>query len=229
MAETKRGPGRPPGSKNKNTKGKTASKANAKAKAQEIQAKKNADKRVIDEIWAIITIAIGAFLVVASFTGGAGKLGEMIALGLKGLFGFMAYVLPFYLILFGILLFARQTSHFSVETIVLLFVMLLMLCTMNSIRFIEPEKIIWSMEDVKGFYVSGEKLLSGGFFGMLLGSVLIMWLGKGGCWIFTVVVTIICLLLIINTPVSRFFEKIGSKIEERKLIKEGRPHLAIKP
>ena len=55
---------------------------------------------------------------------------------------------------------------------------------------------------------------------MLLGSVLIMWLGKGGCWIFTVVVTIICLLLIINTPVSRFFEKIGSKIEERKLIKE---------
>lgn len=220
MAETKRGPGRPPGSKNKNTKGKTASKANAKAKAQEIQAKKNADKRVIDEIWAIITIAIGAFLVVASFTGGAGKLGEMIALGLKGLFGFMAYVLPFYLILFGILLFARQTSHFSVETIVLLFVMLLMLCTMNSIRFIEPEKIIWSMEDVKGFYVSGEKLLSGGFFGMLLGSVLIMWLGKGGSWIFTVVVTIICLLLIINTPVSRFFEKIGSKIEERKLIKE---------
>ena len=220
MAETKRGPGRPPGSKNKNTKGKTASKANAKAKAQEIQAKKNADKRVIDEIWAIITIAIGAFLVVASFTGGAGKLGEMIALGLKGLFGFMAYVLPLYLILFGILLFARQTSHFSVETIVLLFVMLLMLCTMNSIRFIEPEKIIWSMEDVKGFYVSGEKLLSGGFFGMLLGSVLIMWLGKGGCWIFTVVVTIICLLLIINTPVSRFFEKIGSKIEERKLIKE---------
>ena len=48
MAETKRGPGRPPGSKNKTTKGKTDSKA--KAKAQEIQAKKNADKRVIDEI-----------------------------------------------------------------------------------------------------------------------------------------------------------------------------------
>ena len=220
MAETKRGPGRPPGSKNKNTKGKTASKANAKAKAQEIQAKKNADKRVIDEIWAITTIAIGAFLVVATFSGGAGKLGEMISLGLKGLFGFMAYILPFYLILFGILLFARQTSHFSLKTILLLFVMLLMLCTMNSIRFIEPDKIIWSMEEIKGFYASGEKLLSGGFFGMLLSSVLIMWLGKGGCWIFTVVVTIICLLLIINTPVSRFFEKIGSKIEERKLIKE---------
>lgn len=218
MAETKRGPGRPPGSKNKNTKGKTQSKA--RAKAQEIQAQKNADKRVIDEIWAIITIAIGVFLIVATFTDGAGKLGEMTALCLKGLFGHMALVLPFYLIVFGILLFARQTSHFSVKTIVLLFVILLMLCTINSIRFVDQEKIEWSMEAVKGFYSSGEKLLSGGFMGMLIASILIMWLGKSGCWIFTVVVTLICLLLIINTPVSRFFSKIGEKMEERRLIKE---------
>lgn len=218
MAETKRGPGRPPGSKNKNTKGKTESKA--KAKAQEIQARKNADKRVIDEIWAIITIAIGVFLIVATFTEGAGRLGEIIGLCLKGLFGFMAYVLPFYLIVFGILLFARQTSHFSIKTIVLLLVILLMLCTMNSVRFIDLEKIEWSMEAVKGFYASGEKLLSGGFLGMVIGSVLVMWLGKSGCWIFTVVVTLICLLLLINTPVSRFFAKIGEKMEERRLIKE---------
>ncbi len=220
MAETKRGPGRPPGSKNKNTKGKTQSKA--RAKAQEIQAQKNADKRVIDEIWAIITIAIGVFLIVATFTDGAGKLGEMTALCLKGLFGHMALVLPFYLIVFGILLFARQTSHFSVKTIVLLFVILLMLCTINSIRFVDQEKIEWSMETVKGFYSSGEKLLSGGFMGMLIASILIMWLGKSGCWIFTVVVTLICLLLIINTPVSRFFSKIGEKMEERRLIKENK-------
>ena len=218
MAETRRGPGRPPGSKNKTTKGKTDSKA--KAKAQEIQAKKNADKRVIDEIWAIITIAIGVFLAVASFTGGAGKLGVIISLGMKGLFGHMAYVLPFYLIVFGILLFARQTSHFSIKTIVLLFVILLMLCTINSIRFIEPDKIEWSWEIVGGFYTTGEKLLSGGFLGMVLRSVLVMWLGKSGCWIFTVVVTLICLLLLINTPVSRFFAKIGEKMEERRLIKE---------
>ena len=55
---------------------------------------------------------------------------------------------------------------------------------------------------------------------MVLGSVLVMWLGKSGCWIFTVVVTLICLLLLINTPVSRFFAKIGEKMEERRLIKE---------
>ena len=113
MAETKRGPGRPPGSKNKNKTSKTNT-SKAKEKAQEIQAKKKADKRVIDEIWAIIAIAIGAFLAVATFTQGAGKVGEAIGLALKGVFGLMGYVLPFYLIIFGVLLFARKTSHFSI-------------------------------------------------------------------------------------------------------------------
>ena len=223
MADAKKSAGKSSVTKNKNTKNGSNSqnsKAKAKAKAAEIQAKKNADKRVIDEIWAIITIAVGIFLIVATFTNGAGKLGEMIDLSLKGLFGFMAYVLPFYLIVFGILLFGRATSHFSIKTISLLFIILLMLCTMNSIRFIDAEKIKWSFDVVKDFYITGEKLHSGGWFGMVFGSALIMWLGKSGCWIFTVVVTMICLLLLINTPVSRFFAKIGEKVEERRLIKE---------
>ena len=70
MAETKKKPGRPPGSKNKNTSGsKSGSKSGsssgtrskAKEKVEQIQAKKKADRRVMDEIWAIIAIAIGVF------------------------------------------------------------------------------------------------------------------------------------------------------------------------
>ena len=79
MAEQKRRPGRPKGSKNKSTIEKEKAQSKAKAKAQEIQAKKRADKRVVDEIWAIITIAIGAFFVVATLTNGAGKLGVKVA------------------------------------------------------------------------------------------------------------------------------------------------------
>ncbi len=232
MAETKRGPGRPPGSKNKTTKDSAASAgksangsksgtgSRAKEKAQEIQAKKKADKRVIDEIWAIITIAIGAFLIVATFTSGAGKVGEMIGETLKGIFGHMAYVLPFYLILFGGLLFARKTSHFSIKTVGLLFLTLLMMCTLNSMRYVDESKLTLTWEIMKGFYTSGTTLADGGFLGMILATLLIKWFGKAGCIIFTLVAIFICLLLIINTPVSRFFEKIGDKIEERKLIKQ---------
>ncbi len=232
MAETKRGPGRPPGSKNKTTKdsassagksastGKSGTGSRAKEKAQEIQAKKKADKRVIDEIWAIITIAIGAFLIVATFTSGAGKVGEMIGETLKGIFGHMAYVLPFYLILFGVLLFARKTSHFTIKTVGLLLLTLLMMCTLNSMRYVDESKLTLTWEIMKGFYTSGTTLADGGFLGMILATLLIKWFGKAGCIIFTLVAMFICLLLIINTPVSRFFEKIGDKIEERKLIKQ---------
>lgn len=228
MADSKRGPGRPPGSKNKKNEktdkseksGKTAQTSKAKEKAMEIQAKKKADKRVIDEIWAIITIAIGAFLVVATFTQGAGRVGEVIGLALKGIFGLMAYVLPFYLILFGALLFAKKTSHFSTKTILLLLLILLMFATMNSTRFIDAENLALSWQIMKGFYSSGVKLTSGGFLGMIIATLLVKGFGLAGCWIFTLVVTFVSLLLLINTPVSRFFEKISDKIEERKLIKE---------
>ena len=66
MAEKKRGPGRPPGSKNKKTASKQDSKAREKAK--EIQAKRKADRRVMDEIWSIISIALGIFLIIAVLT-----------------------------------------------------------------------------------------------------------------------------------------------------------------
>lgn len=218
MAEQKRGPGRPPGSKNKKTAQKPESKA--KEKAKEIQARKKADQRVMDEIWAIIAIAIGIFLVIATYTESAGEFGVVVGNILKGLFGFIVYILPIYLILFGVLLFARQTVSISVRTSLLVMLLLLMLATMNSVRFIDPEKISFSIGVIKAFYTDGVLLKSGGFFGMLLASALIKWFGIGGCWIFTIVVTLICLLLIINTPVSRFIGKISDKLEERRLIKE---------
>lgn len=228
MAEKKKGTGRPAGSKNKASNKKTSAKAGPKAKekAKEIQSQKKADRRVIDEIWAIISIALGIFLIVATFTDGAGALGEMIGNCLKGLFGFVAYVLPFYLIVFGIMLFARKAVSISIKVCMLLFLLLLMLATMNSIRFVDPERAEISFAFMRGFYDSGVNLESGGFFGMILATLLIKWLGVAGCWIFGLVVTAICLLLIINTPVSRFVGKIGDKLEERKLAKEN-AHLDI--
>ncbi len=218
MAEKKKKPGRPPGSKNKKTASKEESKAREKAKA--IQAKRKADRRVVDEIWSIITIALGIFLIIAIFTGGAGQFGELVGNFFKGILGFVAYVLPFYLILFGALLFARQTASISVKTILLAFLVLWMLATINSVRFIDAEKASVSFAALKGFYETGVMLKSGGVLGMLLASLLVKWLGVSGCLIFTIVVTLISLLLIINTPVSRFLRKISERREEKRLIKE---------
>ncbi|MCQ2554377.1 MAG: DNA translocase FtsK [Clostridia bacterium] len=213
MAEGKKGPGRP----KKSTASKTPTKAELKAK--EIQEKNKRDKRVVDEIWAIIIIALGCFLAVSVFTTGAGKLGEFFGRSLKGLFGYIGYVAPVYFIVFGILLIAKQTTHFSFKTFFLLFAMLLMICTAWSIRFIEATRL-YTITDTSLLFKEGVELQSGGLFGMLIASALMDWIGKWGCLIFVIVVCLICLLLIMNSPISRFFTMIHDKLEKRKLIKQ---------
>jgi len=232
MAETKKKPGRPPGSKNKtgskagskSGKGSSAAKSGsgskARAKVDEIQAKRKADKRVMDEIWAIIAIAIGVFLIVATVGGGAGEFGKIIADALKGVLGFIAYVLPFYIILYGVLLFAKKTVHISFKSAALIFVLLLMMTIMNSAHYIGAADMELSWDTMKSYYTTGVVLKSGGFLGMTCAALLIKWFGHAGCWIFAVVLTLISILLLINTPVSRFLSKIGDKMEERKLLKE---------
>ena len=202
MAETKKKPGRPPGSKNKSTEGgksgggagtraKKGTESKARARVQEIQAERKADKRVIDEIWAIIAIAVGIFLIIATFSGGAGQFGLLIGSGLKGILGYIAYIFPFYIILYGVLLFAKKTVHISLKSGALIFLILLMMTIMNSIRFIDVQKLDLSWQAMKAFYTTGVYLTSGGFIGMISASFLIKWFGVSGCWIFAVVVTLI--------------------------------------
>ena len=202
-------------SKNKKSNG---TESRARQKAREIQEKRKADKRVVDEIWAIITIALGIFFAVSVFTNGAGKLGEVLSGTMKGLFGHIAMALPFILIIFGILLFAKATSHFNIKTFLLFVLMLFMICTAWSVHFVDGTAFKFSM--LGSFFESGKTLESGGMFGMAIASLLVRWLGEVGSYIFTVAAIIICLLLIINTPISRGLRAISDKMEERRLIKE---------
>lgn len=182
-----------------------------------MQARRKADKRVIDEIWGIIFIAIGIFLFAAVQFHAAGELGNTIGDALKGVFGLMGLVLPWYLAVFGALLFANKTVHISSKSFALAFLALLMLCLVNSGRFIDSTDLAY---DFGTFYEKGVLLQSGGIFGMTVGTFLVKTIGMVGLYVFSIVVIIICLLLVINTPVSRGIEKIASKAEEHRLVKE---------
>ena len=86
MAEEKRKPGRPPGSKNKTSSsseksssasGKSSKKTGAKTGKNPVKPEKpiKVGRRVRDEIWAIIIIALGVFLIIAVQTSAAGAFG----------------------------------------------------------------------------------------------------------------------------------------------------------
>ena len=69
--------------------------------AKKVVRKKAAPKKtngkngaVRKEIIAIITVAIGIFVIVSLWAGSGGKIGELLSLFLKGMFGDVAYILP---------------------------------------------------------------------------------------------------------------------------------------
>lgn len=164
-------------------------------------------------------LALGAFLVVSLQTEAAGQFGHFIAKVLKGSFGAIAYVLPYYLILYGLLLFAKRTAHISGRSIVFLFLIFLMLTLLNSARYLGADaNYSFSFQFISQMFQQGTELKSGGAFGMTVGYLLIKIIGMTGLYILSFVVILISVLLVINTPVSQFFDKMKAKREARRLI-----------
>ena len=197
MGEQKRKPGRPKGSKNKAT-------------AEQIEkemAELKAKNRLKDEIWAIIIMAIGAFLVISLQTEAAGQFGRIISDLLKGLFAEIAYVLPYYLIVYGILLFLKRAAHINGRSVIFLFLIFLMVTIINSARYLDEQSLSWSLNLIKESFDSGVLLEGGGAFGMTIGLLLQKAIGISGLYIFCGVVILVSLLLVINTPVSQFIDK----------------------
>ena len=89
-----------------------AAKESAKG-GEEIVEKRKRDRGVIDNIWGIIFIVLGVFLFAAVKFNAAGQLGNVIGDFLKGTLGLIGLVLPFYLIVFGVLLLLGKTVSVS--------------------------------------------------------------------------------------------------------------------
>ena len=207
MVAEKKKRGRPPGAKNKQ-----------KSKSAPVQSNSVVGSRLKDEIWAIIILAIGTFLVISLQTQAAGQLGLMISKVLNGCFGRIAFVLPYYLILYGLLLFTKRTAHISGRSLVFLFLIFLMMTLLNSARYLGPDSgYSFSFDFIKQMFLQGIELKTGGAFGMVFGYLLIKIIGITGLYILSIVVILISIMLVINTPVSQFFDNMKAKREAKRL------------
>lgn len=204
MVEDKKRRGRPPGSKNK-------------PKSKNEPAKVEAGSRLKDEIWAIVILAFGTFLVVALQTNAAGQFGHIISGFLKGSFGAVAFILPYYLILYGLLLFAKRTAHISSRSVIFLFLIFLMLTLVNSARYLGADSnYSFSLQFMSQMYQLGTTLKSGGVFGMTAGYLLVKVIGMTGLYILSIVVVLVSVMMVINTPISQFFDSMKAKRQAKK-------------
>ncbi len=189
-----------------------ASKAKKKAASARQKEEILRQSRLHDEIWSMIFIACGVFLAIAVQTSAAGIIGAAIKSFLMGMFGIVAYILPYYLIVYGILLFARQAAHIGLRSGICLALIFLMASVINS-AFCIQETDTFGLGFLAESFAAGKLGESAGAFGMLIGFGLTKIVGKTGLWIFCSVIILVCALLLINTPISAFFDSLKTRRE----------------
>lgn len=219
------------GQKNNTKKGSTSSggKKNSSAAgaargkgASSSASEKKAGSRLKDEITAVILVALGIFLIVSVMTTATGKFGMILSQVLKGLFGIGAYILPFYIIVYGLLVLMKRMARVNSRSIFFLVLMYVDIVTLNSARFTEVNALHFNMEYVKNAYISGTTLESAGVVGMSAGWLAVKGIGIVGLVILCAAILIISLMLLVNTPISSFLDRRREKKYQQSLEREAR-------
>lgn len=199
-------------------------KSSAREEKEKIQAKEKGKQDILrkkkllhDEIWAIVLIAIGVFFAVSLQTESAGQVGMVVQSVLFGSFGRVAYGLPYYLILYGLLIFSRKASYMSIRSIISVVVLFLFISIMNSAFYPELSKAV-TMTALRNAFEAGSQ--GPGVFGLSLGSFLLKYIDKTGIYIVSIVGIIITLLFIIDTPLATVFDNWKIKRTAARQIKE---------
>ena len=222
MAENKKNAKGGSRSSSKNSKkGSDGSSGANEKRVKDMQDKRKADKKVIDEIWAITFTALGVFLMFCTLANAMGVFGNAVHDVLLGLFGWMAYVLPFYLIACALCLFFQKMQHINGRTVFFSLFIFINACMLNAYRFIDFNNLAYGIHDLANYYkLAIEGTNKGGAVGMELGSLVVKLIGGPGLIILCIALIIISLLLVINTPISKAIQVGLEKREAKRLMRE---------
>ena len=177
-------------------------------------------KRIKDEIIAIVIIAVGLFLVFSLLTGTTGAVGVAVKAFLGGLLGWVAYILPFFLIFYGVLVFARKTSLItlgSLISVIIMFVLLTCLIANFKVPLKGSASYDFSMS-LKSIYAMGTE--GGGIVGVYAGGFIKNLIGEMGLYLVSALGIIICLMFILNTPLSTLVDNARLHAKARKQARE---------
>lgn len=178
-------------------------------------------RNILHQIVAgIVLLAAGMFFVLSLHTDLTGTAGNAVADGMKGLFGLGAYLLAYLMIIYALFIFAGKTAPFKKSTIFLLLVVFFMIDIINAGRFLDGTGS--GKMGTAAVYDKGVTLDGGGVFGMYAGKGLYSLFGSVGLYLLCIVVIIVCLLLIMKTGVSDFFDRRAAKKAHERSIAESR-------
>lgn len=172
-------------------------------------------KKLHDEVFAVIYIAVGLFLVISLLTNTTGVLGGAIQNFMFGLFGNVAYVLAVFFIVYGILIFAKKTSFMTARSVIFVILMFLLITSLTSVRYVSAEDFALKLGEIYKQGTDGP-----GVVGALVGRLIFNLIGKTGLYIFSIAGILISLLFIIQTPVSELFDNMRVKRQAARALRE---------
>ena len=204
----------------KNTSARSGSASKNNAVADESQ------RRIKQEIVAIVLIAVGAFLAFGLLFDSAGKVGMLLNKALSGCFGIMSYALPFFMIAYGIIILIGKSRAWSVRPMIFTIIIFILLNILFAASFVTGEGLPVGGAGFSEIFKDSVNRESGGIVGMYAAMLVVKLIGKAGLYIITIALIIISAIVIINTPMSTYAgavrEKHLSKREKRAQLKVAR-------
>lgn len=206
-----------------NGSGKKSKPASANGKKSQNNSKNNKRKNIEEigsrgglgnVIAAIVMIAIGVFFVISLHTDVTGALGRFIADLFEGLFGLAAFISAYFILIYGILMLFRMAPTFRLGSFLMLIMLQISIVMLNSTRFLESGEIGTSL--TSDVFHQGADLKNGGLVGMYMDHYLHKVIGTGGIYILGITLLMVALLMLLDTPLSRFFEKSKDFKEARR-------------
>ena len=196
----------------------TSKAVSTKNEAKAAGVKKNpAGSRTADSITAVIFIAVSIFTIIALLTEKTGQIGMILSLFLKGMLGLVAYILPFYLIIYSVLMLARRVAHANSRTILFTVILICDIAMLNSVRFEHIRSSEFFPNYMVDMFQEGTNLDSAGLIGMTLGRLACQLVEIPGLIITGIVVLIICVILVADTPISQFFDQLRIRRNQKKI------------
>ena len=189
-------------------------KTSAQTKAQ-LRGQIGVQARIRREIAGIVLLAVGALLVVALFADAAGAVGEILIQGLRGVFGYMAFALPFFLIAFGLVLLIGVRKRAGVLSVWLVAVIFVLLSVVLAVHYVGADGAIQGGASLGGLFQDSVRGDAGGVIGMLVSSLLVHAIGRAGAYILLIALTVICAILAVGVPLSQMAASAREKNRER--------------
>lgn len=168
------------------------------------------------ELIGVIIIGLGLFSLLSVYTSSAGTLGIQFNRVLKGLFGIVAYIVPPFIILIGVLVIMSYHKTLNRVKLALTILSVFLVFQLVHLVYINELNRIGFFEFLVDSYKQGINVIGAGALFTPLLYFMTKWFGIMGSYLFLIVLFIIDILLLTNLSLKQLGVDVFSRIEKRK-------------